>query len=213
MILEPKSVTSSWSTLTIKQTTLDIPKGHLAVYVYVGKTEEKRFVIPVSCLNQPLFQELLSQVEEEFGFDHPMGGLTIPCNMDVFSDVTSQLSNMRMKKGILIRGSHNPLHQKLLDHHINQMMMHLLKSTIHRWSSLMRNQTTLDIPKGHFAVYVGEGDKKRFLVPISYLNQPLFQDLLSQAEEEFGFDHPLGGLTIPCSMNVFIDVTAQLGVM
>lgn len=53
MILEPKSVTSSWSTLTIKQTTLDIPKGHLAVYV--EENEKNRFVLPVSYLNQPLF--------------------------------------------------------------------------------------------------------------------------------------------------------------
>ncbi|CAA2988704.1 auxin-induced 15A-like, partial [Olea europaea subsp. europaea] len=77
-------------------------------------------------------------------------------------------------------------------------------------SSLMRNQTTSDIPKGHFAVYVGENEKKRFVVPVSYLNQPLFQDLLSQAEEEFGFDHPMGGLTTPCSKDVFNDVTSQL---
>jgi|UniRef100_B9HRC8 SAUR family protein len=30
----------------------------------------------------------------------------------------------------------------------------------------------------------------------SYLNQPTFQDLLVQAEEEFGYVHPMGGLTI-----------------
>ncbi|XP_022896753.1 auxin-responsive protein SAUR21-like [Olea europaea var. sylvestris] len=94
-----------------------------------------------------------------------------------------------------------------------RMLRNIHSKNFLRWSSLMRNQTTLDIPKGHFAVYVGEGDKKRFLVPISYLNQPLFQDLLSQAEEEFGFDHPMGGLTIPCSMDVFIDVTSQLSVI
>lgn len=35
-------------------------------------------------------------------------------------------------------------------------------------------------------VYVG-GQKKHFVIPLSYLNQPLFQDLLSQAEEEFGY--------------------------
>ncbi|QCD88660.1 SAUR family protein [Vigna unguiculata] len=40
-------------------------------------------------------------------------------------------------------------------------------------------------------------------IPISYLNQPSFQDLLNQAEEEFGYDHPMGGLTIPCSEDVF----------
>ncbi|KAL7237451.1 hypothetical protein ACSBR2_003696 [Camellia fascicularis] len=68
-----------------------------------------------------------------------------------------------------------------------------------------------DVPKGHFAVYVGESEKKRFVIPISCLNQPSFQDLLSQSEEEFGFDHPMGGLTIPCSEDIFIDLTSQLG--
>uniref|UniRef100_M1AR16 Auxin-responsive family protein n=1 Tax=Solanum tuberosum TaxID=4113 RepID=M1AR16_SOLTU len=46
--------------------------------------------------------------------------------------------------------------------------------------------------------------------PISFLNQPLFQDLLIQAEEEFGFDHPMGSVTIPCSEDVFIDLTSRL---
>ncbi|AAF00633.1 putative auxin-induced protein [Arabidopsis thaliana] len=56
-------------------------------------------------------------------------------------------------------------------------------------------------PKGFLAVYVGESQKKqRHFVPVSYLNQPLFQDLLSKCEEEFGFDHPMGGLTIPCPL-------------
>jgi len=50
----------------------------------------------------------------------------------------------------------------------------------------------VDAPKGYLAVYVGE-KMKRFVIPISHLNQPSFQDLLSQAEEEFGYDHPMGG--------------------
>ncbi|KAG5574328.1 hypothetical protein H5410_054462 [Solanum commersonii] len=29
-------------------------------------------------------KDLLTQAEEQFGFDHPMGGLTIPCKEDVF---------------------------------------------------------------------------------------------------------------------------------
>lgn len=70
--------------------------------------------------------------------------------------------------------------------------------------------TTSDVPKGYLAVYVGEVEKKRFVVPISILNQPLFQELLGQAEEEFGFDHPMGGLTIPCREDLFIDLTSQL---
>ncbi|XP_059660399.1 auxin-responsive protein SAUR21-like [Cornus florida] len=68
----------------------------------------------------------------------------------------------------------------------------------------------LNVPKGYFAVYVGENEKKRFVVPISYLSQPSFQNLLSQAEEEFGFGHPMGGLTIPCTEDIFIDITSQL---
>ncbi|KAE8008661.1 hypothetical protein FH972_005153 [Carpinus fangiana] len=66
------------------------------------------------------------------------------------------------------------------------------------------------VPKGYFAVYVGVDQKKRFVVPISYLNEPSFQGLLSTAEEEFGFDHPMGGLTIPCREDIFINLTSCL---
>ncbi|KAK8518714.1 hypothetical protein V6N13_018013 [Hibiscus sabdariffa] len=69
---------------------------------------------------------------------------------------------------------------------------------------------TANVPKGHVAVYVGEGDRKRFVIPISFLNRPLFQDLLARAEEEFGFNHPMGGLTIPCSEEYFIRITTIL---
>ncbi|XP_020204027.1 auxin-induced protein 15A [Cajanus cajan] len=64
----------------------------------------------------------------------------------------------------------------------------------------------MEVPKGCLVVYVGE-KMKRFVIPISYLIQPSFQDLLSQAEEEFGYDHPMGGLTIPCSVELQPDQT------
>ncbi|KAE8663543.1 Indole-3-acetic acid-induced protein ARG7 [Hibiscus syriacus] len=70
--------------------------------------------------------------------------------------------------------------------------------------------TTSNVPKGHVAVYVGEGNRKRFVIPISYLSHTLFQDLLNRAEEEFGFNHPMGGLTIPCSEEYFISLTSSL---
>ncbi|XP_017970146.1 PREDICTED: auxin-responsive protein SAUR21 [Theobroma cacao] len=71
--------------------------------------------------------------------------------------------------------------------------------------------TTGDVvPKGFLAVYVGETQKKRFVVPVTFLNQPSFQALLSKSEEEFGFDHPMGGLTIPCREETFVNVTSQL---
>ena len=52
---------------------------------------------------------------------------------------------------------------------------------------ILRTQSVSDtcrsnVPKGHFAVYVGEIQRKRFLVPISYLNHPSFVDLLDRIE-------------------------------
>ncbi|KAJ6402912.1 hypothetical protein OIU84_014924 [Salix udensis] len=67
-----------------------------------------------------------------------------------------------------------------------------------------------EVPKGYFAVYVGESQKKRFTLPISFLNQPSFQGLLRKAEEEFGFNHPMGGLTLPCREDTFIDIISGL---
>ncbi|KAL7156491.1 hypothetical protein ABFS83_02G013400 [Erythranthe nasuta] len=76
--------------------------------------------------------------------------------------------------------------------------------------SLSNERRSTEVPKGHLAIYVGESEKKRFVIPLSYLNHPSFQELLCQAEEEFGFHHPMGGLTIPCSEELFIDITSHL---
>ncbi|MED6136595.1 hypothetical protein PIB30_057478 [Stylosanthes scabra] len=58
-------------------------------------------------------------------------------------------------------------------------------SGIIRKASSTSYSKAMEVPKGYLAVYVGE-KMKRFVIPISYLNQPSFQDLLSQVEEEFG---------------------------
>ncbi|XP_015577280.1 auxin-responsive protein SAUR21-like [Ricinus communis] len=89
----------------------------------------------------------------------------------------------------------------------------ILAKQILRRSVLTATKTgsaSSEIPEGFLAVYVGQTEKKRFMVPVSYLNQPSFQALLREAEEEFGFDHPMGGLTIPCREDIFIDITSQL---
>ncbi|CAA0381249.1 unnamed protein product [Arabidopsis thaliana] len=67
-------------------------------------------------------------------------------------------------------------------------------------------------PKGFLAVYVGENQEKkqRYFVPVSYLKQPSIQALLSKCEEEFGFDHPMGGLTICCPEYTFISITSRI---
>ncbi|XP_008780159.1 auxin-induced protein 15A-like [Phoenix dactylifera] len=66
-----------------------------------------------------------------------------------------------------------------------------------------------DVPKGHFAIYVGEY-RKRFVIPVSYLNHSLFQDLLHEAEEEYGFDQPMGRLRVPCSEDAFITLISHM---
>ncbi|KAK7400955.1 hypothetical protein VNO78_12264 [Psophocarpus tetragonolobus] len=76
------------------------------------------------------------------------------------------------------------------------------------FSAKQASSKVVEVPKGYLAVYVGE-KMKRFVIPISYLIQPSFQDLLSQAEEEFGYDHPMGGLTIPCSEDVFQNIISH----
>ncbi|CAN1314841.1 Protein SMALL AUXIN UP-REGULATED RNA 51 [Linum perenne] len=89
----------------------------------------------------------------------------------------------------------------------------VLKQILRRCSSLGKrsdNQQGLpvDVPKGHFVVYVGE-NRSRYIVPISFLSRPEFQSLLHKAEEEFGFDHDMG-LTIPCEEVVFQSLTSML---
>lgn len=63
-----------------------------------------------------------------------------------------------------------------------------------------------DVPKGHFPVYVGE-ERKRYVVPLSLLQEPVFQKLLQRAEEEFGLEHKMG-LLIPCEETVFVSLTS-----
>ncbi|XP_058780638.1 auxin-responsive protein SAUR50-like [Vicia villosa] len=93
----------------------------------------------------------------------------------------------------------------------------VLKQILKRCSSLTKKNgydqdeddvqdLPLDVPKGHFAVYVGE-NRSRYIVPITVLTHPQFQSLLRQAEEEFGFDHHTG-LTIPCHEVVFRSLTS-----
>ncbi|XP_021763361.1 auxin-responsive protein SAUR32-like [Chenopodium quinoa] len=68
------------------------------------------------------------------------------------------------------------------------------------------------VPKGCMAVLVGhEGEEKleRFVIPIVYINHPLFIKLLKEAEEEYGFDQK-GPITIPCHVEHFRNVQGMI---
>ncbi|KAJ0960312.1 hypothetical protein J5N97_001883 [Dioscorea zingiberensis] len=54
--------------------------------------------------------------------------------------------------------------------------------------------------KGHFNVYTSEG--KRFMVPVAYLNNAVFKELLKISEEEFGLPGD-GPITLPCDAYIY----------
>ncbi|KAK9667187.1 hypothetical protein RND81_14G239500 [Saponaria officinalis] len=68
-----------------RKTERGVPKGHVAVYVGHYDQEKKRYVVPLTCL-------------KEFGFDHPMGGLTIPCNEETFVNVCQQTTRVLVRR-------------------------------------------------------------------------------------------------------------------
>ena len=67
-----------------------------------------------------------------------------------------------------------------------------------------------ETPKGYFSIYVGESTMRRYLVPLAYLKHPSFQMLLNLSEDEFGYAHPMGGLTVPCKEETFIELTRDI---
>ncbi|GKC81964.1 auxin-induced protein 6B-like protein, partial [Tanacetum coccineum] len=66
----------------------DVPAGHVAVTVGINC---RRFVVRATHLNHPVFQKLLIQAEEEYGFAN-MGPLTIPCDEYLFEEIIRFLS-------------------------------------------------------------------------------------------------------------------------
>uniref|UniRef100_A0A0E0LFA9 Uncharacterized protein n=1 Tax=Oryza punctata TaxID=4537 RepID=A0A0E0LFA9_ORYPU len=79
-----------------------------------------------------------------------------------------------------------------------------LQQLLKRWKKLATmapGRSSGGVPKGSFAVYVGE-EMRRFVIPTEYLGHWAFEQLLREAEEEFGFRHE-GALRIPCDVAAF----------
>ncbi|PKU60262.1 auxin-responsive protein SAUR66-like [Dendrobium catenatum] len=64
-----------------------------------------------------------------------------------------------------------------------------------KWRGLASKESRRKKSKGHFVFYAKGG--KRFLVPLKYLDHPIFRVLLEVAEEEFG-NVACGPLRVPC---------------
>ncbi|KAL4195173.1 hypothetical protein AMTRI_Chr05g63230 [Amborella trichopoda] len=61
--------------------------------------------------------------------------------------------------------------------------------------------------EGHFIIYTVDGS--RFMIPLTYLNCPIFRELLSMAEEEFGFMR-CGPLQVPCEASIMEYIVSLL---
>ncbi|CAN0845582.1 Auxin-responsive protein SAUR62 [Linum grandiflorum] len=54
-----------------------------------------------------------------------------------------------------------------------------------------------EVKKGHFAVYTAVEERKRFVVPLEFLNVTIFIHLLKLSEEQLGLPSD-GPITLPC---------------
>ncbi|KAI9387978.1 hypothetical protein POPTR_010G253900v4 [Populus trichocarpa] len=72
-----------------------VPRGFLAVYV---GAEQRRFVIPLSCLSTPEFVGLMDKVAEEFGYDSQGTGLHIPCEEEDFEEILLRCLRLQRDK-------------------------------------------------------------------------------------------------------------------
>nr|GLL25769.1 auxin-responsive protein SAUR68-like [Ipomoea trifida] len=69
--------------------------------------------------------------------------------------------------------------------------------------------TSSEVSKGHFAIYTA--DQKRFIIPLSYLENEVIRQLLNFSEEEFGLPSN-GPITLPCDavfMNYIISILSR----
>ncbi|GAB4838594.1 hypothetical protein Ancab_028140 [Ancistrocladus abbreviatus] len=195
-------------------TLLRADKGHFVVYSADGR----RFMIPLVCLQNEIYKELLEMAEEEFGLprDSP---ITLPCDA-VFMDYAFSL----IQRNVLDLCYDEEA--KLCD----DSMIYLFSSKnliriVRKWQKLaVQRRRTISLPKrssnlndntcststragkGHFSVYTV--DKTRFMIPLLYLKHNILRELLQAAEEEFGMPRD-GPITLPCDA-IFMEYALSL---
>ncbi|KAK4268913.1 hypothetical protein QN277_022140 [Acacia crassicarpa] len=79
--------------------------------------------------------------------------------------------------------------------------------TNHETDNNSEEEQRKGVRRGCLAIKVGREEQERIVVPVSYLNHPLFAELLKEAEEEYGFEQE-GAIAIPCQLKHFKYVEA-----
>ncbi|XP_047063370.1 auxin-induced protein X15-like [Lolium rigidum] len=81
-----------------------------------------------------------------------------------------------------------------------------LRRAVRRWRA--RGSGSRAVPAGHVAVCA---DGARFVVRLAHLGHPAFQELLRQAEEEYGFPPGASGpVALPCDEHRLRDVIRRV---
>ncbi|KAJ8446732.1 hypothetical protein Cgig2_002894 [Carnegiea gigantea] len=181
----PSMISATKQALKLQNESHGIRKEHVTVYVGDYNEEKKRYLVPLSCLKHPAFQK------------NPV--LTIPWALNrqhKTSFFENPLPSLQQPKGSIF--AFKKL-QYIKSHHGLPAACYDLS-----------HQTDPKAAKQKPWIYVGDHNKqkKRYVVPLSCLSHPAFRKLLSRAEEEFGFNHPTGGLTIPCDEQTFARIVS-----
>ncbi|KAJ9704639.1 hypothetical protein PVL29_002948 [Vitis rotundifolia] len=193
-------------------------KGHFVVYT----TDKRRFMIPLVYLSNNIFRELFKMSEEEFGLQSD-GPITLPCDsvfMQYILPVIQRGVAKDMEKALIFslatsRCSQSSFHQEHISQHLLKLIRmarkwqkvaalgrkRILLQRINREVDADSCSTSTVADKGHFVVYTS--DRKRFVIPLAYLDSEVFRDLFQMSEDEFGMQSA-GPIILPCD-SVFMD--------
>ncbi|TYJ44470.1 hypothetical protein E1A91_A03G227300v1 [Gossypium mustelinum] len=174
--------------ITFSRTSSMVEKGHFVVY----SADEKRFLLPLEYLKNEMVMELFNLAEEEFG---------IPSNGHLILPFDSTF--MEYAIGLIKRKASKEVEKALI--------MSIVNGRCSSSSNLYQQETSQQLPiwivdNGHFVIYTI--DQKRFVIPLAYLRNTIFMELLKMSEEEFGLPSD-GPIRFPCdsvAMNYIVSL-------
>ncbi|KAA3482241.1 Auxin-responsive protein SAUR36 [Gossypium australe] len=208
--------------ITFSNTSSMMEKGHFVVY----SSDEKRFILPLEYLKNEIVIELFNLAEEEFGIPSN-GHLKLPFDstfMEYAIELIKRKASKEVEKALImsIVTGHCSSSLNLNQQETNQQLpiwiteqtsmvsTKILIMMARKWQKLAaigrRRITSSLVDKGHFVIYTI--DQKRFVIPLAYLRNTIFVELLKMSEEEFGLPSD-GPITLPCdsvAMNYFLSL-------
>ncbi|KAK2965526.1 hypothetical protein RJ640_008876 [Escallonia rubra] len=107
---------------------------------------------------------------------------------------------------VIVTHSHREEEESISRHKVTEVVCLCFSLASGDMKRVMRG-----VPKGCLGIRVGvEGEEQqRFVVPVTYVNHPLFMHLLKEADDEYGF-HQEGAITLPCHIEEFWHVWSMI---